>query len=495
MGGTAARWGKAIVASGGAAIALAVMLPPVAYAGEAPVFTVNTTADGHDFNTADPFCDSSPAVAGSQCTFRAGVEQTNAQPGPDRLVVPRGTYGLDPALSNLTVADQLVVDGAKASNTIVRAEGPGIRLFAVNPGARFELQDTTVRDGVLGDDGGGILNGGTLVLLRSAVRNNQAFGSAGGGIYSGDGASLTIVDSVIGAQNPAAGNVAATEGGGIVARGTLTIRDSTLAGNTATAAGAGLVARDATAVVINTTISGNRSVQDDGLNSPVFIQDAFAQLRHVTVAGNPQQNGAAFRVFTSSGLETATLVLRASVTDSGAVPACMATGPGIEIVESTGFNVLDDAACGLAAAGDLVAGPRLRPLRDNGGPTLTRALRRSSSAVNRVAKGACPGPGTDQRGVKRAQGKRCDSGAYELARCAGVIINRVGTSGTDRLRGTAGRDGFLLGAGNDRAQGKGGNDALCGEGGNDKLDGGPGGRDVCLGGPGKDKLRRCERGR
>ncbi|MDQ3759593.1 MAG: hypothetical protein M3331_06605, partial [Actinomycetota bacterium] len=59
---------------------------------------------------------------------------------------------------------------------------------------------------------------------------------------------------------------------------------------------------------------------------------------------------------------------------------------------------------GLAAAG----------LRDNGGPTETIGLKRSSPAVDLVPKPRCKiADGRDQRGFKRPAGKKCDAGAFE----------------------------------------------------------------------------------
>ncbi|HUG88113.1 MAG TPA: choice-of-anchor Q domain-containing protein [Actinomycetota bacterium] len=55
--------------------------------------------------------------------------------------------------------------------------------------------------------------------------------------------------------------------------------------------------------------------------------------------------------------------------------------------------------------------PKLRALRNNGGPTRTHALRPTSRAVNSATKQLAPR--RDQRGVRRDG--RPDLGAYELA--------------------------------------------------------------------------------
>ena len=62
-----------------------------------------------------------------------------------------------------------------------------------------------------------------------------------------------------------------------------------------------------------------------------------------------------------------------------------------------------------------VADPKLGPLQNNGGPTVTEAIAAGSPAVDAVpASGAGCEP-TDQRGVLRPAGAACDSGAFELA--------------------------------------------------------------------------------
>ncbi len=92
---------------------------PAPAADAASTFTVNTTADEHDFNAADPFCDADPGPA-ELCTLRAAIEQTNQQPGPDTVIVPDGTYTL--GLGQLMISDDLLLDGSQAATTIIRPE-------------------------------------------------------------------------------------------------------------------------------------------------------------------------------------------------------------------------------------------------------------------------------------------------------------------------------------------------------------------------------------
>lgn len=57
------------------------------------------------------------------------------------------------------------------------------------------------------------------------------------------------------------------------------------------------------------------------------------------------------------------------------------------------------------------ADPRLGPLNDNGGPTLTIAIGANSAAINNGRTAFCPA--ADQRGASLASAGSCDSGAFQ----------------------------------------------------------------------------------
>jgi hypothetical protein len=88
---------------------------------------------------------------------------------------------------------------------------------------------------------------------------------------------------------------------------------------------------------------------------------------------------------------------------------------GSGAVASQGYNLSNDSTCGawFTASGDLNnVDPLLGPLQNNGGSTPTHALPLGSPAVNAGTNAGCPA--TDQRGVSRPQGGRCDIGAFEV---------------------------------------------------------------------------------
>ncbi len=97
--------------------------------------------------------------------------------------------------------------------------------------------------------------------------------------------------------------------------------------------------------------------------------------------------------------------------------------------------------------------------------------------------------------------------------CKGRPVTRLGSEGKDRVIGTGGPDVVLAlgdrdtvrtkggpdrvcaGKGNDKVKAGGGNDLVLGEGGRDDLNGGAGKLDKCVGGPGKDEGKGCEKGK
>ncbi|MEA2487461.1 MAG: hypothetical protein QOF16_1115, partial [Actinomycetota bacterium] len=53
-------------------------------------YTVNTIADGPDANPGDSVCDANTESEGDQCTLRAAIQETNADPGSQQIAVPGG---------------------------------------------------------------------------------------------------------------------------------------------------------------------------------------------------------------------------------------------------------------------------------------------------------------------------------------------------------------------------------------------------------------------
>jgi predicted outer membrane repeat protein len=239
---------------------------------------VNTTADGTDFDPGDGFCETGPG--NNVCTLRAFIQETNAQPGPDTIVVPAGHYKLtitgegedNAATGDLDILDELTIVGANAATTVI--DGNQIdRVFHII-GIKTSISNVTVTNGdASGEEGGGgILNGrdidykpGRLILEDVVVNNNKTTGiggnnSSGGGIYSLG--PITITNSIISNNQSVYGH-----GGGIRSTFTLYILDSMVSNNISSRNGGGIAAEHIVlinSIVNNNIIGANGPTRDGG---------------------------------------------------------------------------------------------------------------------------------------------------------------------------------------------------------------------------------------
>jgi hypothetical protein len=135
---------------------------------------------------------------------------------------------------------------------LVTVSGGGTsRVFEVAAGHTVSLAGLLITNGSASQDGGGILNHGTLAVSSCSLTGDSALD--GGGIANGFGATLTVSASTL------SGN-AASLGGGIFndIDGTLTVSNSTLSGNFAIGEGGGIFNNsDGTLTVSGSTLSGN----------------------------------------------------------------------------------------------------------------------------------------------------------------------------------------------------------------------------------------------
>jgi hypothetical protein len=238
--------------------------------------------------------------------------------------------------------------------------------------------------------------------------NAGDFWQGGGGIYNGDGASLTLVDSTV------SDNSSGWTGGGIYSffNTTTSVIRSTVSGNVAADVGGGLRTLG-TAIVDNSTLSGNTSTTWHG--GAMFITDGVVTVTNSTVTDNNAPSGAAGGLFVGTfTAASATLNVRNSIVaqNNGDLQCFLAPfGAGAVALNSLGTNVFSDATCNAVASDQIVADTSLGDLADNGGPTLTHALLATSPAID--AANAATSPATDQRGVARPQGAGHDVGAFE----------------------------------------------------------------------------------
>ncbi|MBK8025525.1 MAG: hypothetical protein IPK19_30045 [Chloroflexi bacterium] len=318
--------------------------------------------------------------------------------GPGATGLPR----ILPATGTLTI------DGNNA--TITRdANALDFRHFLVVTNARLTLNDLTLSNG-RADNGGSVVNGGTLILNRVRVIDNTATGVSGGD--NGDGGGLITLGGTVAINDSTfSGNTALDDGGAIYNYlATTTVTGSTLSGNTATNDRGGAINNlDATLVVTNSTISGNSAGSDGG--GVRSFGASTASFTNATFTGNDAANGGGLylsgtttnlyntlvigNTADSAGAEDcATFVLTNSSSNlSGAGTGC---GPGGFTTAASAASVLDPA------------------LADNGGLTETHALLPGSPAINAGGNGVVS-QGTDQRGAgfPRIVDTTVDIGAFE----------------------------------------------------------------------------------
>jgi uncharacterized repeat protein (TIGR01451 family)/CSLREA domain-containing protein len=372
-------------------------------------FTVNSTADTADDNTADGIC----ADASGNCTLRAAIQQANAFTGLDTIVLGANTYTLSlmgtddtAALGDLDITQDVTITGTGTTNTVI--DGNDIdRVFDIDPstaGITVMISNLTIQDGnVSGEAGGGIRNRGTLSLMATALSSNVS-GIDGGAVHNSR--MLTLTNSTV------SGNTASNNGGGIFSTGigsTLRVETSTVNGNSAGSDGGGIFnINSATLTLINSTITNNTANNfGGGIFNASGATATFATISNNTVTSVSGSGGGIF----NNGAATLTHTIVANNVANN----CSGTG-----TITSGGNNLDSAnTCSFTGAGDITnQNPLLGNLASNGGPTQTRALSMGSPAIDAgsipPAAPACEA--TDQRGVTRPfpVGGACDIGAFEF---------------------------------------------------------------------------------
>jgi hypothetical protein len=247
----------------------------------------------------------------------------------------------------------------------------------------------------------------------------HASGTVEHSVISGvDGAGL---DVDFGHADVVASTITGNAHHGIVAGyyGGVTLERSTVSGNSAVA-GAGLVVTGyGSATVRNSTISDNTASSSDthaGVGGGIWAgADARVEIEASTLTDNTADQGGGIYLHQPGPDYTDPITVKSSIVagnQAGTDADCAAVedypgGPAQPVSE--GGNVFGPDSCGTTGPGDVLTGdPKLGPLADNGGPTLTHALLPGSPAVG---NGLDIGLATDQRGVARSNP---DSGSFEL---------------------------------------------------------------------------------
>ena len=279
--------------------------------------------------------------------------------------------------------------------------------------------------------GGGIYAVGNVNLLASTVTDNvaQATGpnvASGGGIFSSHG-NVTALYSSIANNSALTPTIQSATGGGIFARANLNISYSTISGNQAQISGGirlKATGGSHTAVILNSTISGNRSSGSSFGNGGVYINGVPLTLSNSTIAFNTTNanDAGGLRVINATAQLQSSIIADNTAagvaSDFGADATVTITGANNLIFQSN-VTVPADTLIGVC--------PKLQPADDNGGSILTDALLHTSPAIDKGnnAKALT----YDERGqfpFARVFGARADIGAYEWQ---GGPDNRIFHSG------------------------------------------------------------------
>ena len=285
-------------------------------------------------------------------------------------------------------------------------------------------------------DGGGILNTGYLSLLRVSVSGNKAALGNGGGIYN-RGTLSSVIDSTV------AYNTAGQTGGGICDVQDMSIIQCAIINNTALGDGGG-IQEAGTANLINTTVACNRAGGFGGGINDGSAGGGTIRIYNVTISGNTAASGGGLaNAFpTGQSWELRNTIIANNLASPG--PDVFIGGlVGSPI--SKGFNLIGNTsgstpgpvasyqATDLLGTATLPLNPKLGPLQNNGGPTLTMALLPGSPAIDKggnanLVSPAYPPTGypflppiiSDQRGfisriLNGGFSATVDIGAYEYA--------------------------------------------------------------------------------
>ncbi len=386
-----------------------------------PNFVVNTTADSNKLPTTtecslrEAITAASAFASGATITFDPTVFAT-----AQTITLTRGQLEIENAVTITGPDAGVTVDGnnqARVLHVLAGSDSVAISGLTMTNGnasgiyvetGTLTLQNCTVTQNSGAGDAGGIYNAGTLILLNCAITSNRAAGN-GGGLHN-DG-TLTISDSTI------SQNTAGTFGGGIMNDGTLTIRTSTLAGNTSQqSGGGGLHTNNGSVSLINTTLSNNHADGSGGDNGGgLWASFGPVKIANCTITANTADGtGSAGGVDGSGFLGNGSAItvdntIIAGNTGTGGAVADVSNLNGSTFT-SKGYNLIGD---GTGATGftqgtlsDLVGttanpiDPRLGPLADNGGLTLTHALL-TAPVVSPAIDAGNSGLDTDQRGFAR----------------------------------------------------------------------------------------------
>lgn len=311
---------------------------------------------------------------------------------------------------------EIFVSGTTFRENTARQKGGAVYLLLpTNRTAKFVGDTFSANTADMQGGGIAIEGNATATISRSTFHGNHTAGSGGGMWMSGS--QIRVEDSTI------EFNSANVNGGGvlIVATGQdMALSQTTISGNYAGGNGGGVsvTVNSGTATIANSTITLNSA---GSLGGGISASGAGAlRMTHTIDSANVQFNKAPDLSTTVKTLDlTYSLIGTAAGTSLAPAPVGAPDAHGNLIGGFTATTAIN---------------PKLGPLDNNGGPTLTHAFFPGSPGINAGDPMAVPGvngvPISDQRGAPftRVYGGRIDIGAFEFQPTGGLVgdFNRNG---------------------------------------------------------------------
>ena len=388
----------------------------------------NTAVVGGGVYTSGDTTIRSSAVRSNSASFQGGGLYNGSTAGSDtpKLALAGAEVTNNTAASGgggvVTVKNATLTSNGGHIDGNTAIGGGGV---LVGDGAPATFDGTDFRDNTASNLGGGaMLNSGVTAISHATISGNHAAHTTGttglgAGVYSGSNTAnastrLTIRSSTISGNDAYGASALLTYSPGSGATNTATIDNSTITGNTSTTV-IGAIEQAHPLTITRSTITDNTAASG-GTGSLYLLAPSQVGIAGTIISGNsgPECSGA--------------------VTDGGR-------------------NLSDpsDASCGFTPAkNDVAAAPQLGALADNGGPTRTRLPAPASPALDRIPAGTstgltdavsgdpvtlCASGSTDQRGIARPQGAKCDIGAVEVQQVTPTV---TGPESADYTIGSAG---------------------------------------------------------
>jgi CSLREA domain-containing protein len=270
------------------------------------------------------------------CTLREAILAANsgsssgsapgecpAGSGTDIIIVPAGTYTLNPTLGQLPyVTEELRIVGDAASTTIIQASDCNpvtndtcthdFRVFAVNSSGNLTLENLTIRhgnrSGASDTVGGGVVNFGVLTIVNSIVTSNRA--NYGGGVNNyWTTATAIITGSTI------SGNYAVDYGGGICNWATLEIANSTISGNTADRGAGVFMYSTSVLTLVESSVTDNLAVTDAG----GIYNNGNLSIQKSALGRNTAGSGGGIRSYTTLTIHESTFFDNEATSNGGGI--------------------------------------------------------------------------------------------------------------------------------------------------------------------------------